>query len=110
MALTQEELQSVVSAVLSAIRTNSLTIDQLTSATDISDTDNIEIGGGKKVSFAVLKSKIAGMTESQFQTFSQTISAQTTLLTPVRCTDEADLAAKAATAPVGQQFYIPEDD
>lgn len=110
MALTQEELQSVVSAVLSAIRTNSLTIDQLTTATDISDTDNIEIGGGKKVSFAVLKSKIASMTESQFQIFSQSIASQTSLLTPIRCTDEDDMTSKAATASVGQQFYIPEED
>lgn len=31
---------------------------------------------------------------------------------PVRCTDEADLAAKAASGdyPEGQEFYIPEDD
>lgn len=29
-------------------------------------------------------------------------------LMPERCSDEAELEAKAATAEVGQQFYIPE--
>ena len=41
MAITQDELQSIVNAVLSAIRTNSRTIDQLTPVTSLSDGDKI---------------------------------------------------------------------
>lgn len=59
MALTQTELQSVVNAVLSSIRTNSRTIDQLTTVNSLSETDCFEIGGGKKVKYSTLRDLIA---------------------------------------------------
>ena len=55
MALSQEELQSVVNAVLSSIRTNSKTIGQLTPAISINGDDCFEIDGGKKVPLSLLK-------------------------------------------------------
>lgn len=62
MALTASELQSVTSsvltAVLSSIRTNSRTIEQLSAVTNLSDEDCFEIGGGKKVSYGVIRSII----------------------------------------------------
>lgn len=60
MALTQEELQSVITAVISSIRTNSKTIGQLTPATSLADTDYFEIDGGKKVSLSLLMDAIVG--------------------------------------------------
>lgn len=58
MAITSDELQSIVSAVLSSIRTNSRTIDQLTPVTALADTDNIEVHGGKRVVFSILRNLI----------------------------------------------------
>ena len=52
--MTNEEKQEIIAAVLSSIRTNSKTIDQLTEVIEVSDDDYIEISGGRKVSFAVL--------------------------------------------------------
>lgn len=64
MALSQDELQSIINAVISSIRTNSKTIGQLTPATLLEDTDCFEIDGGKKVSFSLLKEAIKNIIES----------------------------------------------
>lgn len=64
MALSQDELQSIINAVISSIRTNSKTIGQLTPATMLEDTDCFEIDGGKKVSFSLLKDAIKNIIES----------------------------------------------
>ena len=58
MAITSDELQTIVSAVLSSIRTNSRTIDQLTPVTALADTDNLEVHGGKRVVFSILRNLI----------------------------------------------------
>lgn len=58
MAITPDEQQSIVSAVLSSIRTNSRTIDQLTPVTSLSDSDSFEINGGKRVTYKVLRDLI----------------------------------------------------
>ena len=58
MALTQEEVQSVINAVISAIRTNSRMISQLTPVTTLSDTDSFEIGVGKRVAYSILNQLI----------------------------------------------------
>ena len=58
MAITSDDLQSIVSAVLSSIRTNSRTIDQLTPVTALADTDNLEVHGGKRVVFSILRNLI----------------------------------------------------
>ena len=63
MAITQDEMQSIVSAVLSSIRTNSRTIDQLTPVTSLSDNDSFEINGGKKITYNVLKTLIGQSVE-----------------------------------------------
>lgn len=58
MAITNDEKQSIINAVLSSIRTNSRTIDQLTIVTKVADTDNFEIHGGKRVAFSKLRELI----------------------------------------------------
>lgn len=65
MAITQDEMQSIVSAVLSAIRTNSRTIGQLTPVTSLSDNDSFEIDGGKRVTYAVLRDLIASLSSTE---------------------------------------------
>ena len=65
MAITQDEMQSIVSAVLSAIRTNSRTIGQLTPVTILSDTDSFEIDGGKRVTYAVLRDLISSLSSTE---------------------------------------------
>lgn len=66
MALTETEYQNIVNAVLSAIRTNSRTIDQLTPVTNISTKDFFEIGGGRKISFGLLRQLIISLNSEDY--------------------------------------------
>ena len=52
--MTNEELQEIVAAVLQALATNSKTIEQLTAVAQMSDSDYLELDGGRKVSYATL--------------------------------------------------------
>lgn len=56
--MTEQEKQEIISAVLSAIRTNSKTIGQLTPVTALDDSDSFEINGGKRITFGVLRQLI----------------------------------------------------
>ena len=47
---------------------------------------------------------------SELVPVSADIAKKLALVQPVRCADEAELETKAASAEVGQQFYIPEED
>ena len=47
---------------------------------------------------------------SELVPVSADIAKRLALAQPVRCADEAELETKAASAEVGQQFYIPEED
>lgn len=55
MALTPDEIQVIVNQVISAIRTNSRTIESLSLITSLGDDDCLEISGGKRISYGVLK-------------------------------------------------------
>ena len=57
--MTDTELQEVVAAVIEALKTNGKTIDQLTAVTDLANSDNLEVSGGKKISFGKLKEIVA---------------------------------------------------
>lgn len=63
MALTSTEMQSVIDAVISSLRTNAKTIDQLTPVSTLADNDQIEVSGGKRVAYSVLKQLIGSMSE-----------------------------------------------
>ena len=63
MALTQEQ-QVIFDAVLSSLRTNSKTIEQLTPQTSLGSNDWFELNGGRKVSYTVLRDLIASMSSS----------------------------------------------
>ena len=79
MALTSAELQSVTSSVLasvlSSIRTNSKTIDQLSVVTSLADDDSFEIGGGKRVRYAVLRDLIASLSTTEQDSLKSLITA-----------------------------------
>ena len=66
MAITKEELTSIVNSVLSALATNSKTIDQLTSITDLGDDDFFEVNGGKKVSYGLISKLQKDYTNENF--------------------------------------------
>lgn len=55
MEITQDDMQTIINAVLSSIRTNSRTIEQLTPVTSLNNDDSFEINGGKRVTYAVFK-------------------------------------------------------
>ncbi len=75
MAITQNEVQSIINAVLSAIRTNSRTIGQLTPVTSLSDNDSFEIDGGKRVTYAVLKKLIEILVATKLDSLNELISS-----------------------------------
>ena len=56
--MTQEEKQEIINAVLSAIMTNSKTIEQLTPTESLSDDDAIEVSGGRRISYAAFLSAV----------------------------------------------------
>ena len=57
--MTNEELQTVVAAVIQALKTNGKTIDQLTPVTSLANSDSLEVSGGKKIAFSKLKELVA---------------------------------------------------
>lgn len=65
MALTPEEQQAIITAVISAIRTNSLSIDQLTPVQTVLEDDKIELSGGRSVTMAVIKQFVINLNEIQ---------------------------------------------
>lgn len=65
MAITQDEQQNIINAVLSSIRTNSRTIEQLTPVTSLSDNDSFEIDGSKRVTYAVLRDLIVSLLSAE---------------------------------------------
>ena len=65
--MTTEEKQEIINAVLSAIRTNSKTITQLTPVTEMSDDDYIELSGGRRVSYYRLYEVLLAAVEAVVQ-------------------------------------------
>ena len=57
--MTDEELQTVVAAVIQALKTNGKTIAQLTPVTSLANSDSLEVSGGKKIAFSKLKELVA---------------------------------------------------
>lgn len=66
MAITQDEIQNIVSLVLSSLRTNSRTIEQLARITELSDDDLLEINGGRAISAQGVKSYLTPLLENFF--------------------------------------------
>lgn len=56
--MTENELQTIVEAVIDALKTNGKTIAQLTAVTTMGDGDYIELNGGRKVAYSVLYNQL----------------------------------------------------
>ena len=52
--MTETEKQQIISLVLQALKTNSLTIEQLTDTTELSKDMYVEVSGGRKISIDLL--------------------------------------------------------
>ena len=52
--MTESEKQQIISLVLQALKTNSLTIEQLTDTTELSKDMYVEVSGGRKISIDLL--------------------------------------------------------
>ena len=74
--MTSEEKQEIITAVLAALHTNSKTIAQLTPVTSLEDTDSFEISGGRRITFAVLRSLIEAMSSSDTEGLATLINAK----------------------------------
>ena len=48
--MTEQEKQEIVAGVLQALKTNSLTLDQLSETAECSDSDFVELSKGRKIS------------------------------------------------------------
>lgn len=55
--------QEIVNAVLASLQTNSRTVEQLTRTKTLSDDSEIEVSGGRKVTFGDLKKLVGVVTE-----------------------------------------------
>lgn len=61
--MTEEDIQRIVSSVLSSIKTNSLTIEQLTEITEIPDDAYIELSKGRRISWGVIYTIITDLVD-----------------------------------------------
>lgn len=73
MPLTQDQ-QTIFDAVITALRTNSKTIDQLTPQASLADSDYFELNGGRKVSYATMKSMFAALSDADIVNINQAIT------------------------------------
>lgn len=74
MEISQEDIQSIVNSVLSSVRTNSRTIDQLSLITTLADEDCLEVSGGKRISYAYLKEVIRALLSGDFDDMQTAVS------------------------------------
>lgn len=96
MALTDEERQSIVNAVILAIRTNSRTIEELTPVVSLADSDNLEVSGGKRITYSLLKELITGPSKEELDA----LKIETKRLT-------AKIGAANGIAPLGDDRKVP---
>lgn len=111
MAITQDEIQNIINSVLSAIKTNSMTIDQLAPVTTLSDTDCFEINDGRKVTYSVLKNLITTLTETELDTLKNLINkcelSSVSFMTDDSCA-ELSISSKGETITCSVPFATKE--
>lgn len=72
--MTETEKQQIISLVLQALKTNSLTIEQLTDTTELSKDMYVEVSGGRKISIDLLSSTIAKMVNGDFDALVENVN------------------------------------
>lgn len=80
MALTELEkqqlIETITSAVLSSLRTNSQTISELPTVAVVEGGDEFELNDGRRVSFSVIRDSLSGLFETQFDNILTSIANQ----------------------------------
>ncbi len=72
--MTESEKQQIVGLVLQSLKTNSLTIEQLTELSDIEKDMFLEVSGGCKISLETFAIKVANVVDGSFDEISATIA------------------------------------
>lgn len=72
--MTTEEKNAIVNDILASLATNSKTIEQLTPVTTLADDDVIEVGGGRYVTFAILKSLVSELSDDDLTSLQSQIN------------------------------------
>ena len=97
--MTEQELQSVINAVLSSIKTNSRSIGQLTGVQTLSDNDCFEVAGGRKVAYSVLRDLIFAAAKAKLE------NMQTDIANSVLQSVSFDATGSTATLTIKQKGY-----
>lgn len=97
--MTEQELQSVINAVLSSIKTNSRSIGQLTGVQTLSDNDCFEVAGGRKIAYSVLRDLIYTAVKAKLE------NMQTDIANSVLQSVSFDAKSSTATLTIKQKGY-----
>lgn len=97
--MTEQELQSVINAVLLSIKTNSRSIGQLTGVQTLSDNDCFEVAGGRKVAYSVLRDLIYTAVKAKLE------NMQTDIANSVLQSVSFDAKSSTATLTIKQKGY-----
>lgn len=109
--MTEAEEQQIIDAVLSALRTNSRTIDQLTPTSTLSENDYFEINGSRRVSYSDLSALITSIYSDQISDVYTAIYRLVPDIHPiVEVEDEDAMAQMIANGETDSKtlYYIPE--
>lgn len=106
--MTNEELQTVVSAVIQALKTNGKTIDQLTPVTSLANSDSLEVSGGKKIAFSKLKELVASAVVVTEESIKSWVVIESTDALPVEPTTEEQMKAYVLADKSTLYVYVGE--
>lgn len=97
--MTEQELQSVINAALSSIKTNSRSIGQLTGVQTLSDSDCFEVAGGRKIAYSVLRDLIFAAANTKLE------NMQTDIANSVLQSVSFDAKSSTATLTIKQKGH-----
>ena len=106
--MTNEELQTVVSAVIHALKTNGKTIDQLTPVTSLANSDSLEVSGGKKIAFSKLKELVASAVVVTEESIKSWVVIESTDALPEEPTTEEQMKAYVIADKSTLYVYVGE--
>ena len=106
--MTEQELQTVVAAVIQSLKTNGKTVAQLTEVQTLLNSDYFEISGGRKVSYEVLLDLLSaaividteGITADIAKVVIQSVAFNVTGSTATLSIKQAGYDAKTVSVPV----------
>ena len=106
--MTNEELQTVVAAVIQSLKTNGKTIDQLTPVTSLANSDSLEVSGGKKIAFSKLKELVASSVVVTEESIKSWVVIESTDALPVEPTTEEQMKAYVLAEKSTLYVYVGE--